>query len=172
MNKRVYILNHVLLIVILLLSILSSCKKYNEDVNYREPYNFNSNYIYNSISEYYNKEGKLEKVFNSEGELLFLNDEIYLMPKQGNGTEYTISSSEIVANDTVAFMMPNNSMREIYYNSQFYTLYYIDGVADIKVGNYGFYDGYYTNKDLIFKFKSTNTHTDNWVITKVIAKKK
>jgi len=175
MNNLPYILCKSLLIKsisILLLLAMFSCEKFDEDVNYREPYSYNSNYTYYSVSEYYNSEGELEKNFNSEGELLFYYDDIYLIPKQGTGSKYSIESKKKLGNDTVAFMMPSKSMNEIYYNLQYYTLYYIDGVREVKVGKYGFFDGYYTSYELMFKFKSTNTKTNNWVITKVMATKK
>lgn len=150
----------------LIILLIASCDKGDsEDIPTSE---IMGDYLYSSSSAYYDAMG-LEKIkATSDGSLFIIQfTEMSIEITPSIGYAFTFKATDIVNHgDTTTFRIRK---QQISVNNNVFNL---EGNNSVEVGSMGYYDGYYTDKKIVFAYRSINIETFDYAITRTEAIKR
>ncbi len=125
-------------------------------------------YLYSSSSAYYDAMGLEKTKATSDGSLFIIQfTEMSIEVTPSIGYAYTFKATDIVNHgDTTTFRIRKQqiSVNNIIFN--------LEGNNSIDVGSIGYYDGYYTDKKIVFAYRSINIENLDYAITRTDAIKR
>jgi hypothetical protein len=159
--------------LVIIIGLFTSCDKGGElaPLPSNDP---SGDYFYKGESNYYNSDGSLDFNGTTAGSLstiLNLNSKsisISILPNIGYS--YIIQGSNLeVHGDTTTFRIVR---QQITIGSSYNQTFNLEGTNGIKVGNLGYYDGFFTSKEIQLHYRSINIESLDYVKSHLVAKKR
>jgi len=159
--------------LVIMIGLLTSCDKGDElaPLPKNDP---SGDYFYTGESDYYNSDGNLDFNGTTAGSLsivVSLNSQtisISILPNVGYS--YIIHGSNLEAHgDTTTFRIVR---QQVTIGSSYLQTFNLEGTNGIKVGNLGYYDGFFTSNSIQLHYRSINIESLDFVKTLLVAKKR